>query len=176
METIRTKVTVDAPVEVVWEQLTDFESYPAWNPLFRKLEGEPIEGTKGRIHVQRPQGSRKSKRIRFVRVKPTRRLTWTRGHFIPGLLERRHSIAVRSRGKGKTELTQVHLLSGVLARIAYWLNGSRLRRGLAKMNQRLKERIEEMEGCSYSLQGQASARGDTRQPPTKQPRERQIGI
>lgn len=31
-------------MEVVWKHLTDFNSYPSWNPLVGKLEGEMKEG------------------------------------------------------------------------------------------------------------------------------------
>lgn len=44
MKQYHTSVIINASVKEVWEQLTDFSSYPEWNPLVGKLEGEMYEG------------------------------------------------------------------------------------------------------------------------------------
>ena len=38
------QATIKAPASKVWEHLTDFESYPEWNPFLRSVQGEPKEG------------------------------------------------------------------------------------------------------------------------------------
>jgi hypothetical protein len=144
MAAIRTKMIMDAPVEAVWGQLTDFDSYPAWNPYFRELEGEPNEGMKARLVVQRPDAKPESSKIRFVTVSPPQKLTWTEGFFVPGILEKRHSILLRPMGNHQTVITQVHHLSGLFGSLAYSLCGASVRRGLAQMNHRLRERVERL--------------------------------
>ena len=34
----------DAPPDVVWEVLLEFDSYPEWNPFVRAIEGTPAKG------------------------------------------------------------------------------------------------------------------------------------
>jgi len=34
---LRTDIEIDAPVERVWEVLTDFDRFPDWNPFIRKV-------------------------------------------------------------------------------------------------------------------------------------------
>ncbi len=41
---IRTEIDIEAPPEKVWAVLTDFESYPDWNPFIRKIEGRAAVG------------------------------------------------------------------------------------------------------------------------------------
>ncbi len=35
-----TEVEIDAPVERVWEIMTDFEAFPDWNPFIKKMRGD----------------------------------------------------------------------------------------------------------------------------------------
>lgn len=45
MKQYHTSITINASIEVVWKHLTDFTSYPSWNPLVGKLVGEMNEGS-----------------------------------------------------------------------------------------------------------------------------------
>lgn len=40
MKQYHTKIIIDKPIQEVWRELTNFESYPNWNPLVGKLSGE----------------------------------------------------------------------------------------------------------------------------------------
>lgn len=55
MKHLRTEITIDAPVENVWRVLTNYESYPAWNPFVVHIEGGRSVGEKLTILVH-PQG------------------------------------------------------------------------------------------------------------------------
>ncbi len=37
------QATFEAPADKVWEHLTDFESYPEWNPFLRSVQGQSKE-------------------------------------------------------------------------------------------------------------------------------------
>lgn len=41
---IRTEINIDAPPDEVWSVLTDFESYPDWNPFIQKIDGAATIG------------------------------------------------------------------------------------------------------------------------------------
>jgi uncharacterized protein YndB with AHSA1/START domain len=43
---LRTEVTINAPAERVWELLTDFGSFPDWNPFMLRARGEVGVGEK----------------------------------------------------------------------------------------------------------------------------------
>ena len=45
-----TRIDIDAPAEQVWHVVSDFESYPAWNPLLTNVQGKLAVG--GELRVQ----------------------------------------------------------------------------------------------------------------------------
>ncbi len=45
------RVDIDAPAEQVWAVLTDFKSYPTWNPLLKKVEGNLVVGAGLQVHT-----------------------------------------------------------------------------------------------------------------------------
>ena len=49
MKEYHTSIEINAPIKEVWSTLTDFDSYPEWNPLVSKLEGNIAVG--GKIHT-----------------------------------------------------------------------------------------------------------------------------
>jgi hypothetical protein len=40
MKVFEAQIDIDAPIDVVWQHLTDFASYPEWNPYILSAEGE----------------------------------------------------------------------------------------------------------------------------------------
>jgi hypothetical protein len=40
----------------VWQVLTDFENYPAWNPFIKKMTGKPAKDAKLEVHMLDPHG------------------------------------------------------------------------------------------------------------------------
>ena len=90
MTHLRTKISITAPPERVWHLLTDFVSYPQWNPFIRRVRGELREGAQLEVYLQ-PSGARgMTFRPRVLKVEPDRELRWL-GHFlIPGLFDGEH--------------------------------------------------------------------------------------
>ena len=56
MKTLAAKIDVEAPPDRVWEVLTDFPSYPQWNPFMFSVEGTAKAGAHLRIGMQRRGG------------------------------------------------------------------------------------------------------------------------
>jgi hypothetical protein len=46
-----TQIDIDAPAEQVWEILTNFESYPTWNPLLTEVQGKLDIGGELRVRA-----------------------------------------------------------------------------------------------------------------------------
>jgi uncharacterized protein YndB with AHSA1/START domain len=45
MKEIRSEITINGPVERVWETLTDLDSFSTWNPFMQRASGNVAEGT-----------------------------------------------------------------------------------------------------------------------------------
>ena len=41
---ITTETVINAPADKVWAELTDFTSYPEWNPFIKKVKGTVMTG------------------------------------------------------------------------------------------------------------------------------------
>jgi hypothetical protein len=48
---ILTETDIAAPADHVWDIITDFASYPEWNPLLVRMKGEPIVGKRLRFRI-----------------------------------------------------------------------------------------------------------------------------
>ena len=53
---IVTEIEINAPPSRVWQILTDFEKYPAWNPFIKKISGVPAINEKLEVHMPDPRG------------------------------------------------------------------------------------------------------------------------
>ncbi|MBN1533338.1 MAG: SRPBCC family protein [Spirochaetes bacterium] len=50
-----TSIERAAPAERAWNHFTDFESYFAWNPFIRSLQGEEGEGSRIEVALRIPE-------------------------------------------------------------------------------------------------------------------------
>jgi hypothetical protein len=57
MYELHTDIDIAAAPELVWVILTDFESYPRWNPFIRHIHGKPEAGGTLRVRIE-PRGRR----------------------------------------------------------------------------------------------------------------------
>ena len=52
MKEISTEIEIDASAERVWQVLTDFSSFPDWNPFVQSLEGAVREGERIKVRLK----------------------------------------------------------------------------------------------------------------------------
>jgi hypothetical protein len=138
---LRTEVEIAAPCAHVYRVLTDFASYPEWNPFITSIAGKLALGEPLKVELSLPEGSAYVLRPKLTQVTENAELRW-RGHFwLPSLLESEHLVQLHPRGEMLTRVVQGENFSGFLLRFA----GSSLTltaRGLVYMNQALKKRAE----------------------------------
>lgn len=66
-------ISIDAPLELVWQVMLDVDRYPAWNPFVTRVEGlsgAPRAGQPMRLHVTFGDGSRVVSREEISLVDP----------------------------------------------------------------------------------------------------------
>jgi hypothetical protein len=142
MKELRTEISINAPPERVWQLLTDFASFPQWNPFIRRASGEPREGAQLEVYLQ-PSGAKgMTFRPKVLKAEPNRELRWL-GHFlIPGLFDGEHIFTIEPLDAGRVRFVQRELFTGMLVPLfARWLSKD-TRRGFEEMNQALKLRAE----------------------------------
>ena len=70
------EIVINAPAEVVWDVLLDFENYGLWNEFCPSVKGEPVVGSA--LEMQVDLGSGLQLQIEHVtRVEPPHAITWS---------------------------------------------------------------------------------------------------
>jgi hypothetical protein len=134
-------IEIDATPARVWEEFTDTESFPMWNPFITKLDGELREGARLSVRIEPPGGRASTFRPTVLIVDPERELRWLGRLLIPGMFDGEHSFRLEPIGRGCTRFTQAERFSGVLVRpFGRALDDTEV--GFKQMNEALKARSE----------------------------------
>jgi hypothetical protein len=136
---ITTHVTVSAPVEDVWETLTDLAGYRTWNPFITAAAGTISVGERLDLTIQPPGG----RAMRFgpwvTAVERHHYVEWLGHLVVPGIFDGRHSFTLTAMAGRRTLVQQSETFTGVLIPIS----GStlaRTRAGFTAMNEALGQR------------------------------------
>ncbi|QCJ48033.1 SRPBCC domain-containing protein [Haloprofundus sp. MHR1] len=141
MNDITTAVDIDAPPETVWRVLTDFESYPDWNP-YTVVSGRAEEGTRLRVSPGPEAGRAPTFRPRVLRADPNRELRWIGHLYVRGLFDGEHRFVVESRDDDRSRLVQSESFSGVFAGPILRRIGADTEANFRGVNEALKARAE----------------------------------
>ena len=114
---LQAEIEVQASAERVWEVLTDFAAYPAWNPFITKLEGTARVGERLAITVQPPGGTAMSFKPTVLRADPNAELRWLGRLLFPGICDGEHYFTIEPLDGGRrARFTQGERFSGLLVR------------------------------------------------------------
>jgi len=139
---LRSGITIDAPVESVWNILTDIDRFPEWNPFIKRISGRIEES--GRLTVTfHPTGGRSTTfKPTVLKAEPNRELRWLGRLWIPGLFTGQHIFELNPVGEAKTRFVQREEFNGVFLPLLAGSLGSGTARGFDEMNAALKARAE----------------------------------
>jgi len=140
---LHTTIDIAAPPERVWAVLTDFASYPAWNPFIRQIQGPPTVNTRLDIRIQPVGGRAMAFRPVILEVQPGRSLRWLGRLGFPGLFDGTHGFTLVPLDGGGTRFHQDEHFSGILVGLFRSQLDRQTRPGFELMNQALKTRVEE---------------------------------
>src|SRR5918993_1760116 len=142
MKELHSQIEINASVERVWQLLTDFASYPQWNPFIRRISGEPSTGERLEVRLEAPDSRGITLRPKVLDAEPNHQLRWLGHLFVAGLFDGEHSFVIQPLGESRVRFVQREAFSGLLVPLfARSLDNSTLR-GFEEMNRALKERAE----------------------------------
>ncbi len=143
---LTTEIDIDVPAARVWEVLTDFASYPQWNPMIRRAHGELRAGARLEVRFE-PEGSRgHTFRPKLLSVEPGRELRWLGWPRFPGLFDSEHYWIMEELPDGSTHLLHGTYIYGLLAPLAGKAMIRASRGPFKDMNRAHKRRAEEEPG------------------------------
>lgn len=141
MRELRTDVVINAPPARVWEVLTDFRSYPEWNPFITRIDGEPVPGTGLEVRIEPPGGRVMTFKPKVLVAEPSRELSWLGRLLVPGLFDGEHHFEIEPIGGDRSRLVQREIFRGLLVSL-FAGTLAKTEQGFEQMNRALKARSE----------------------------------
>jgi hypothetical protein len=142
LKEIRTEIDIRAPVEKVWDLLTDFKNFELWNPFIRKIEGTPSLGTKIKIHLRTSAGKSRTYQPKITKLEPFKELRWFGKSTIPGIFNGERIFILEPIESNQIRFIHKEIFTGLLVHLV----GNRLDKDMyssfISMNEALKENSE----------------------------------
>lgn len=86
MRELRTEIQISAPIDQVWQVLTDFDHWKDWNPMVNQVSGNASVGSMLNITMRGPDGKDAMKyQPTILETNPPRYLRW-RATMMSGLM------------------------------------------------------------------------------------------
>jgi uncharacterized protein YndB with AHSA1/START domain len=143
----RAEAVIDASAADVWEVITDFESYSAWNPWVTRAVGESTPGSEVEVDVM--MGSSKMTVTHTVlNGEIDRRYCWKDSGFNAIFVYGQRCRTLTLRDDGRVHYEVELLIDGAMSHIAALFYGENLKNGLAKETPALKLRAEQLAGTA----------------------------
>ena|SRR2546423_7470363 len=139
---IRTEIEIEASPPRVWRALTDFKTFPDWNPFVLAVEGEAKKGARLKVTLRTAGGGDMTFRPRVLAADEGRELRWRGRLLLPGVFDGEHYFEVSELSTGRSRLVHGERFSGLLVP---WLQRgleSSTRSGFMAMNRAVKRRLE----------------------------------
>ena len=143
MKELRTEIEIQASDKRVWQLLTDFASFPQWNPFMRQAVGEPKTGARLEMHIQPSGASGMTFRPTVLKAEPNRELRWLGHLLMPGLFDGEHILTIESLAENRVRFVQREIFTGILVPLFAHGLDTDTRRGFEEMNRALKARAEQ---------------------------------
>lgn len=132
MHLVESHIEIRASTERVWDLLTEFASYPRWNPFVRSIEGELVVGRKLSVFIQPPGSGGMRFHPTLHIVSPRRELRWKGKLLLPRGLRWRALFQARSRHKRRCSVSPRRKFCGPtgsdVSQVFGWSNQARIHR------------------------------------------------
>lgn len=139
MKEYHTTIKIGKSIEEVWRGLTDFKTYPNWNPLVGELTGNFEEGGSVKAYII-PLG--KSFSAKISSFKKDKELIWQGTLGASFLLKAEHYYKIKSIDEQHTELLHGEYFTGVFSHFIPKFLLQKMENAFTAHNEALKKRIE----------------------------------
>lgn len=142
IKTIDSRIDINASPEQVWQVLTDWPSYPYWNPFIVGLHGKLQRGARLCVTLHPPQARRMTFRPTLIELEPGLKLVWRGTLLAQPLFCGEHAFELEALDAGTTRLHQHETFRGLLTPLFSETLLTHTRNGFVGMNEAVKKRAE----------------------------------
>ena len=141
MKQIRTEIIINASKEKVWNILTDFENYKAWNPFIINSSGKAIEGSK-LTNTMKLDEKTQTFCPKIIKVEENKYFDWLGHLFFKGIFDGHHYFEIKELENNQVKLIQGENFSGIFSRLIMKSIGEKTMANFVKLNKALKNLAE----------------------------------
>lgn len=143
MQEVQTSIEINAPKERVWDVLTDFNQYEAWNPVIRDFAGALQQGAPVQFKIRLGKKGLPIK-ANLVGVDAPRDLRWRGPRSSVGarLVCGEHYFTIEELEDGRVRFVHGEKFSGLLVPLIWKRLKAQLAPRYAEVNEALKARAE----------------------------------
>lgn len=139
---INSAISIDAPTDLVWAILADFDAYRRWNPFLRSIHGEPRRGATIAVTME-PRGlSATVFSPRILNLREPQEIRWAGPVTRLGLLHCETRLSLHAVEGGWVQFRHMQRYSGLLAGVMRPRIEAVTARGFRDMNLALRDRAE----------------------------------
>ena len=141
---IKTETIIQASAERVWAEITDFPSFPDWNPFVREASGRLEPGQQLKIKLRLDHGLKMTFKPRVTVVEPNRELRWLATFGRLGVFDVDRAFLIEPHDGG-VRFVMSEECTGWLTPVMFATNlEAQLYRGYDAFNQALRMRVERL--------------------------------
>ena len=109
-----TEISIDAPRQVVWNQLTDFAAYRQWNPFVLEAKATFKVGSTIRFLENLEEFGQHWITAKFIAIQAPEEFVWQGYVYAPFLFNVRHGFQLESIDADRTRFVHSHRHTGLL--------------------------------------------------------------
>lgn len=138
MNEISTEITLEAPVERIWELLSDCSLYPNWNPVIKQASGRLVEGESLSIVVALIESAPFKVSPKVLTVEPDKSFCWQQTVYFAGVFNWKYCAGLEVITDEKLKFMQRFTFGGIIGPLFALAMKSHVASGLARMNEALR--------------------------------------
>ncbi len=137
-----TSIIINASPATIWKELTDFATYPQWNPFIKSIKGEPAPGSTIQVTLQPPNGKPILMKPTVLVFQQQKELRWIGSLGVPYIFDGEHVFRLEENTDDTTTFHHFERFRGILIPFLSTLLDKTTKEGFSLMNEALKQRIE----------------------------------
>lgn len=144
VQSITSNIQIECSINTVWEVLTDFSSYPAWNSFIRSVKGPFAVGRKLFVQIALDASTLRTFKPNLIDFQPSKKMAWRGIFLLPGICDGYYQFELTSMDAGVTQCRHSVLFSGLLVPLIMNRLAPKIQKGFNDMSEALKIRCERM--------------------------------
>jgi hypothetical protein len=138
---IEHRIGVLAPATAIWPMIEDIQNWPAWNPIYRKVEGRIAFGAQLTLEVALPGDQPRVIKPLVVDWTPNEQIIWKLS-MLGGLLRSTRYIELETLDNGNCIFSNGEIFEGPLMGLISKAQRKMIKAGFAQFGEIVRDRAE----------------------------------